>query len=101
MTRSGVAVIGLGGQSAFFRVPHFPMPGETVSCTHLFYELGGKGYNQAVACARMGVPTSFIGAVGTDPWATDCRKALEAEGISICMIPKNSPTAFAATVAAG
>lgn len=95
MKEPKVCVIGLGGQSAFLSVEHFPAPGETVSGSDLFFELGGKGYNQAVACARMGVKTTFIGAVGFDEHGDACRRALEAEGITACLIRKEAPTAFA------
>ena len=85
----------MGGQSAFMAVDHFPVPGETISCRKLFFEPGGKGYNQAIACARMGVDTVFIGAVGADAHAEACRIDLEKEGITACLIPKDIPTAFA------
>lgn len=95
MKQPKVGVIGLGGQSAFMAADHFPAPGETISCQKLFFELGGKGYNQAIACARMGVDTVFIGAVGADDHGKACRKELEDEGITACLIQKNIPTAFA------
>ena len=95
MDRNGVAVIGLAGQSAFLSESRFPVPGETVSCSELFYELGGKGYNQAIACARMQVPTAFIGAMGNDMWADACFQELNTEGITTCLIPKQMPSAFA------
>lgn len=90
-----VGIIGLGGQSAFMATPHFPVPGQTVSCSRLFFELGGKGYNQAVACTRMGVPTVFIGAVGRDDNGKACEQELLQEGITPCLIEKDIPTAFA------
>lgn len=90
-----VGVIGLGGQSAFLSADHFPAPGETVSCQGLFFELGGKGYNQAVACARMGVDTVFIGAVGKDENGKACREDLIRQGVIPCLIEKDIPTAYA------
>lgn len=90
-----VAVIGLAGQSAFMTADHFPAPGETIPCSSLFFELGGKGYNQAIACARMGAETIFIGAVGDDANGAECKAALEKEGITACLIKKNVPTAYA------
>lgn len=90
-----IGVIGLGGQSAFLSTPHFPAPGETVSCSGLFFELGGKGYNQAVACARMGVSTVFIGAVGKDDNGKACCRELLQAGITPCLIEKDVPTAYA------
>ena len=90
-----IGVIGLGGQSAFLSAEHFPAPGETVSCRKLFFELGGKGYNQAVACARMGVDTLFIGAVGRDDNGKACREDLIRQGVIPCLIEKEIPTAYA------
>lgn len=90
-----VAVIGLAGQSAFLSADHFPQPGETIGCGSLFFEPGGKGYNQAIACARMGVQTVFVGAVGDDANAEDCRRELEQEGITACLVKKEMPTAYA------
>lgn len=46
--------------------PKLPAPGETVLGTRFEMACGGKGANQAVACARLGVETWFIGRVGTD-----------------------------------
>lgn len=90
-----IGVIGLGGQSAFLSVHRFPAPGETVSCEGLFFEPGGKGYNQAIACARMGVETVFIGAVGKDDNANACREDLIRQDVIPCLIEKDIPTAYA------
>lgn len=95
MKRLKIGVIGLGGQSAFLSSEHFPVPGETVSCKSLFFELGGKGYNQAVACARMGVDTVFIGAVGKDDNGKACEKDLICQGVIPCLVEKDIPTAYA------
>lgn len=95
MNKPKIGVIGLGGQSAFLSAGHFPAPGETISCRELFFELGGKGYNQAVACARMGVDTVFIGAVGRDGNGQACREDLTRQGVIPCLIEKEIPTAYA------
>ena len=49
-----LVIIGLCGQSVFLSVDHFHRPEETLHAHDLFAEPGGKGYNQAVAAARMG-----------------------------------------------
>lgn len=90
-----VVVAGLTGQSAFLRTESFPRPGETISCNGLFFEPGGKGHNQAIACARTGAKTSFIGAVGLDDNGEACEIALKQEGIRTLLIKKDTPTAFA------
>lgn len=95
MKKGKVAVIGLTGQSAFLSTKYFAQPGETISCDGLFFEPGGKGHNQAVACVRTGVRTLFISAVGPDDNGEACRNALENEEIQTCLIKKETPTAFA------
>ena len=95
MKEPRIGVIGLGGQSAFLSAHHFPAPGETISCKELFFEPGGKGYNQAIACARMGVPTVFIGAMGKDDNGEICRKDLVRQGVIPCLVEKDTPTAYA------
>lgn len=95
MNEPKIGVIGLGGQSAFLSAHHFPAPGETISCRGLFFEPGGKGYNQAIAAARMGVPTVFVGAVGKDDNGEICRKDLIQQGVIPCLVEKEIPTAYA------
>lgn len=95
MKSGKIAVIGLVGQSAFLSTEHFANAGETIQSDSLFFEIGGKGYNQAVACARMGIDTVFIGAIGKDTNGILCREALAREGLPGVFLEKNIPTAFA------
>lgn len=45
---------------------------------------GGKGANQAVACARAGgVATQFLGAFGTDTWAQPIEASLRDAGVRV------------------
>ncbi len=94
-----ISVIGIVGGSYFMTVDHFHENGETLSADSLFYEVGGKGMNQAVAAARFGAQVSFLAAVGDD---SDGRASLECcieNGITPFLIKKNtpSPTAFILT----
>jgi ribokinase len=60
-----------------------PAPGETVIGAQFSRHHGGKGGNQAVAAARLGAPTAFVGAVGDDDFGEEARAALAAEGIDV------------------
>lgn len=50
----------------FYRLPHLPLPGETLAALSYRRGLGGKGANQSVAAARAGADLRHIGAVGAD-----------------------------------
>jgi ribokinase len=60
---------------------HLPMPGETLIALGYAEYPGGKGVNQAVACARMGAKTAFVGCIGNDDAGMLLRSVLEGEGI--------------------
>ncbi|MBO0350409.1 ribokinase, partial [Phormidium pseudopriestleyi FRX01] len=48
------------------RTHRLPKPGETLAGISFFTASGGKGANQAVAAARLGMTTFMIGRVGGD-----------------------------------
>lgn len=89
-----VLVIGLIGQSVFMSTDHFPLPGETITSDKLFFEPGGKGMNQAVACHKFGAETVFISAIGRDVNGQACREEVARYGINAHWIEKEEPTAF-------
>jgi ribokinase len=64
-------------------VDHLPLPGETVTGGRFARHHGGKGGNQAVAAARLGASTAFVGAVGGDAFGQEARAALEGEEIDL------------------
>ena len=63
------------------RTPRFPRPGETVVGRDFFTTPGGKGANQAVACARLGARTALVGRVGADLFGPGLLRDLGAEGV--------------------
>lgn len=69
-----MTIYNLGSINAdiFYRVPHLPLAGETLSAVSMTRGLGGKGANMSVAAARAAARTVHIGAVGEDGrWAKD------------------------------
>jgi ribokinase len=92
-----VIVVGSVNVDLVVTTERLPAPGETVIGGRFGRHHGGKGGNQAVAAARLGAPTAFIGAVGGDTFGIDARAALEAEGVDvggIVMLP-DEPTGVA------
>ena len=78
-----VIVVGSVNVDLVATVDHLPAPGETVTGGRFAQHHGGKGGNQAVAAARLGASTWFVGAVGADDHGTAARAALEAEGVDV------------------
>ncbi len=92
-----VAVVGIVGNSVYLPVEKFHVGGETVEASSVHFELGGKGFNQAVAAARMGAEVSFLAAVGVDGKG-NIEDFLSAETVQSVLVQKEEPTAFAAIV---
>ena len=61
-----VTVIGSLNVDTTIKVKAMPKPGETLHAKEVFNAGGGKGANQAIAAARSGADTHFIGALGND-----------------------------------
>ncbi|WP_339621775.1 ribokinase [uncultured Salinibacterium sp.] len=80
---SGIVVVGSANIDQVFRVDRIPSPGETVLSRGLHTALGGKGQNQAVAAARAGVSTAFVGAVGDDSFGEMVRSGLATDSIDV------------------
>lgn len=61
-----VVILGSINVDTTYHVNRFPQPGETIAAQSKSSAPGGKGANQAVAAARSGAQTAFVGAVGSD-----------------------------------
>jgi ribokinase len=75
-----VVVVGSFVQDLSWKCTDFPQAGETVIGMFVTGP-GGKGSNQAVAAARAGVNTVFVGAVGRDVFADAARRFYKSEKI--------------------
>ncbi|MDF9444187.1 PfkB family carbohydrate kinase, partial [Limosilactobacillus mucosae] len=81
-----IAVLGSINVDTTYHVQRFPMPGETISAGSKSSAPGGKGANQAVAAARSGAKTWFIGMVGADNEGKFMREALQEDNIDTKLI---------------
>ena len=77
-----VLVLGSTITDLVARAPRLPLPGESVIGNDFGTFLGGKGFNQAVAAARLGASVIMIGRVGTDTFGDAFASALLEEGIN-------------------
>lgn len=85
-----IVVIGSSNTDMVMQVREFPRPGETIMGCGFLQNQGGKGANQAVACARLGADTSFVGKLGCDPLAQNTISLLRQEGIDVSHLTQTS-----------
>lgn len=77
-----VFVAGSANLDFVVRATHVPAPGETVLGRELALHPGGKGANQAVACARAGgATTEMLLALGDDAFAAPIEASLRNAGV--------------------
>ena len=95
-----IQIIGSLNMDLITRTPRHPSPGETLTATSFTYGPGGKGANQAVACARLSrsknnnqeaasasssstpnIHIDMIGAVGNDFFGHYLLSELKANGV--------------------
>src|SRR5665647_310091 len=82
-----ILVAGSANLDFVVRAPHIPAPGETVLGRDFRTFPGGKGANQAVACARAGgAVTHLLLALGDDAFATPIETSLQAAGVQMHLV---------------
>ena len=74
--------IGALNMDQIVRVAHLPRAGETVLGGDLLRAPGGKGSNQAVAAARLGLSVTMVGRVGRDGSGRELSRGLREAGVS-------------------
>jgi ribokinase len=91
-----ILVAGSANLDFVVRAGHIPAPGETVLGRAFQTFPGGKGANQAVACARAGgAATAMLAALGDDDFAKPLLASLASAGVQLHTIRSNQPTGTA------
>ncbi len=88
-----VTVVGSVNLDLVARVETLPRPGETVTGATFERVPGGKGANQAVACARLGADVTLVCAVGDDAFAEEALP--QEERLSVRAAHVSAPTGVA------
>lgn len=104
-----ISIIGSLNIDHVIRTPHIPGPGETLTSSFYSTNFGGKGANQAIACARLsrtrslnlksdntnnigrkevldGIRVQMIGAVGEDRIGIQFIQSLSKNGLDVSQI---------------
>lgn len=76
-------VVGSINMDIVVFVKNHPKVGETIFGREVKYFPGGKGFNQAVACKRLGSKTMMIGRLGDDTYGEQLLAFQQREGIDI------------------
>jgi ribokinase len=97
MPRNRVLVVGSANMDLVVTVRRFPRPGETIFGGGFGMFPGGKGANQAVASAKLGVPTTFLGKMGDDIFRQNLRASMKRDGVdlSAVLVDPKEPTGTA------
>ncbi len=90
-------VVGSANLDIVVPVPHHPVTGETILGGDHRQIPGGKGSNQAIASARLGRSTGFIGRIGDDPSGEVLRGALVDAGVDVAglLVSADRPSGLA------
>ena len=96
-TRRSVLVVGSANMDMVVSTDRFPKPGETVMARDFGMYPGGKGANQAVACAKLGGDVAFLGKVGRDMFRDRLLESLDTEGVDASSVleDEHAPTGIA------
>jgi ribokinase len=89
-----VVVIGQIGRDLVLRTDGPPLVSESTTILQRKELLGGKGANQAVGLAQLGVPVALIGVVGEDFAGTSVLRQAEDDGIDIGGVVRRGTTAL-------
>lgn len=84
--KNKIVVIGSSNTDMVMRVSAFPKPGETILGRSFLQNQGGKGANQAVACARLGGDTAFMAKVGKDALGDNAIRQLGCEQMDVSQV---------------
>lgn len=84
-----IFVFGSINMDLVFQVPRIPLQGETIQTSRFFMTPGGKGANQAVACAKQGAKTWMIASVGNDPLSKESLENLTSYSVDTTYVSVN------------
>jgi ribokinase len=95
MAAPRITVVGSINLDLVARCERLPRPGETVGEATFARVPGGKGANQAVACARLGADVTLVGTVGRDSFADEVLAGLRDAGVALELTAADEPTGVA------
>ncbi|MCX6089573.1 MAG: ribokinase [Candidatus Atribacteria bacterium] len=92
MKISRVLVVGSLNIDMVLKIDRMPETGENLFARDFSMLPGGKGNNQAIACARLGLMVYMIGKIGDDDFGARLRMNLEQENVDFSFVTRQSLT---------
>jgi ribokinase len=89
-SKDRVVVVGSFNTDLMARTPQLPAAGETILGDLFRMGPGGKGSNQAIAIARLGITARFVGCLGTDVFGDLAQSALSDEGVDTSFVKRTT-----------
>ena len=90
MTIPRITVVGSYATGLTLKVKRLPSTGETVLASGYRVDYGGKGSNQAVGCARLGVEVVFLAKIGEDAFGEMALQLYREEGIDKAFVHRTA-----------
>lgn len=90
MPEPRITVVGSYATGLTLKVKRLPSPGETVLASGYRVDYGGKGSNQAVACARLGAHVAFVARIGRDNFGEMALRLYHEEAIDIAYVQQTA-----------
>ena len=98
-----IYIVGSLNMDLSIESPYIPAEGETVTGGGFMINPGGKGANQAYACAKLGGKVKMLGAAGQDDFGKTLIESLSSAGVDVSYIKKTkaAPTGVAVITVSG
>jgi ribokinase len=93
-----ILVVGSLNADLVVRAPRFPVPGETIQGEDLAIFPGGKGANQAVAAARLGMEVSLLGRMGRDSFGDFLLNSLRDNNVNAQLVQRDDASTGTAII---
>ncbi|PWJ21908.1 ribokinase [Jannaschia seohaensis] len=95
---SDVVILGVFVADTAYRADRQPRMGETILGRSFALGPGGKGSNQAVACAKAGADIAFVSRIGRDPFGDMAMAAWEGAGVDASAVERSDEATGAAYI---
>ncbi len=90
MNKPHIVVVGSYATGLTMKVARIPCAGETLLGNGYRVDFGGKGSNQAVGCARLGVSVEFAAKIGTDAFGEMAMGLYRDERVGVAHVQRTS-----------